>query len=247
MQEKHINEFTGCGIIIQARMSSSRFPGKMLASIAEKPLVEYVYRRCRSSKIKNLILATSDASSDDPIYEYCTGHNIPIVRGDLNNVLTRYIKAAESQGVEYICRVCGDTPFVDTSLMELSLKELISQRLDYVAPDRNTCASGFYVETVTLAALKKIAAMTKDDRDLEHVTKYILDNRGDFSIKLVDANLNPDILKDTRFTIDYPEDMILGNRIAARLADDYSFTSQDVIEIIKSIKETQGYVRHSRI
>ncbi len=231
-----LDKYKKCGIIIQARMSSNRFPGKMLTKIAGRPLVEYVYRRCSQSKIKNVLVATSDSVSDDSIYEYCDNIHIPVMRGDLDNVVKRYIQAARAQKMEYICRVCGDTPFVDTSLIELLLETLITRKLDYAAPDRNTCASGFYSETMTLDALEKVASATGDSEDLEHVTRYILNNRDKFLIKLIDAGLNPQFARGVRFTMDYPADLELVEGIASGLAGDYSFSSQDVLKMIKKIK-----------
>lgn len=225
-----------CGIIIQARMSSDRFPGKMLAQLSGGPLIKYVYGRCRRSKAKKVLVATSDDGSDDILYEYCRKNKIPAVRGALNNVIDRYVRAAESENVEYICRVCGDTPFVDTALIDLLFDTLIGKKLDYAAPDRQACAPGFYSETFTLKALKKVLGMTRSPEDLEHVTKYILDNSGRFAMELIDAGLNPEFAKKVRFTIDYPEDIKTGNEIAAKLSGDYSFSSGDILKIVKAMR-----------
>ncbi len=224
------------GIIIQARMSSNRFPGKMLATLAGHPLIEYVYQRCKASGAGMVLVATSDHYSDDSLYAYCRDRNIKVIRGDLDNVLKRYICAAESEKISYICRVCGDTPFVDTALINSLFHILENNALDYVAPDRQTCASGFYSETFTLKALKRTLKMAKSVDDLEHVTKYILDNKEIFKAVLVDAGLNPGFATNVRLTIDFPEDMEIAQKIATGLPRGYFFSSSDVINLVKAIK-----------
>lgn len=225
-------------IFIQARISSKRFPGKMLQNVIDNvPLAEYVYKRCLCSKSADIVsIITSTEKSDDELFTYCLENNIRVFRGSLNNVLDRYIKAADYFNASIICRVCGDTPFVDISLIDYAFDILKSGLLDYVAPDRNTCAPGFYSEIFTLQALNKVFTWTKFQEDLEHVTKFILDNTGMFKIKLLNAGLNQPFIQNIRFTIDYPEDVDLGNKIAAELPDGYAFSSQDVLNAVKLIR-----------
>ena len=181
-------------------------------------------------------VATSDHVSDDTLYAYCKSEKIPVMRGDLDNVVKRYVSVAESEKVVYICRVCGDTPFVDMALIESLFDTLISKSLDYVAPDRETCAPGFYSETFTVKALKRVLETARLGEDLEHVTKYILDNRDRFRVELVDAKLNPDFAKKVRFTVDYPEDIEIARKIVAGLPAGYLFSSSDVLNIVKAIR-----------
>lgn len=213
-------------------MSSRRFPAKMLAYLAGMPLIEYVYRRCKLSSIKNIWVATSKDSSDDALYRYCKENNINVLRGDLENVLERYILAAESLNAGYIIRVCADTLFVDIPLMQLLLHELISGKFEYVSFNRANCASCFISEAVTLQALKKVRSFTKSSEDLEHVTKFIIDNREIFLTKLLDVNLNPPHLRNIRLTIDLPEDLELAGEIVNELPDKLNFSSQDILNTV---------------
>jgi len=82
-------------------MSSDRFPGKMLEELGGVPLVEYVYRRCGTSNAADVIVATSADPSDDRLYSYCADRGIGIMRGSLDNVLARYIEAAEGAGARF--------------------------------------------------------------------------------------------------------------------------------------------------
>lgn len=230
---KKTSVFRECGIIIQARMSSERFPGKMMSCIYKKtPLLDYVYRRVKVSSIEHILVATSDDKSDDRLYRYCVKTGIPVFRGSLYNVLKRYIQAAEHIGVKYIVRVCGDTPFVDISLLELLAKTLIRDHLDYVSVDKKTCASGFYSEAISLKALKKSAAMTKDKENVEHVTKYIIDNKDKFLTKFTEVDLNPRFMRDFRLTIDYPNDMYTARAIIEKLPDRFCFTSKELLAVV---------------
>ena len=102
------NDLSKSAIIIQSRMSSQRFKGKMMAPIfGEIPLVEYIAKRCQRSNVKNILVATSDESSDDVIVEQCQKNDIPVMQGDLNNVLRRYVQTAEYLNAEYVVRLCG--------------------------------------------------------------------------------------------------------------------------------------------
>ncbi|MFA5339109.1 MAG: NTP transferase domain-containing protein, partial [Candidatus Omnitrophota bacterium] len=221
-------------IIIQARMSSSRFPGKVMSLLGGMPLVEYVYRRCNTCGADNVVVATSEDISDDAVYDHCRANRIPVFRGSLDNVLERYIRAAGSVNAEYIVRVCADTPFVDTALVNTLLKTLIAEKLDYASLERSTCASGFYSEALTAEALKKAAGKTKEKEDLEHVTKYITSHPQEFSVKFINAGLNPEFVHEIRLTIDHPGDLKRANAIVGELADPLAFTSKEVLEAVRN-------------
>ncbi|MDD5072701.1 MAG: NTP transferase domain-containing protein [Candidatus Omnitrophica bacterium] len=221
-------------IIIQARMSSSRFPGKVMSLLGGVPLVEYVYRRCKTCAVDNVLVATSEDTSDDTVYDHCRSGKIPVFRGSLDNVLERYIRAAGSVNAGYVVRVCADTPFVDTALVNTLLKALIAEKLDYASLERSTCASGFYSEAVTAEALEKAAMRTREKEDLEHVTKYITSHPQEFSAKFIDAGLNPEFLHGIRLTIDQPGDLKRANAIVSELVDPLAFTSKEVLETVRN-------------
>lgn len=219
-------------VIIQSRTSSARFPEKMLQQLAGMPLVEYVHRRCSKSSLTKVIVATSDDPSDDLLDEHCRKAGIFVIRGSLDNVLGRFIQVADSVGANYVVRVCGDTPFVDISLFEELNRLAVAERLDYAAYDRMTCAAGFYSEVVSVSALKKISQLTHAKEDLEHVTKFILDNKNSFNTRFIEADLNPESIKDIRLTIDFPLDLERANNIVKELKDPLDFSSRDIIAVV---------------
>src|SRR5574344_61029 len=106
-------------ILIQATLSSTRFPNKVMCELNSYSLIEYIYTRCKQTKIANqVIVITSIDSTDDPLYNLCIQKQISVFRGNLHDVLYRYIDAAEFHKIDVICRVCGDSPFVDIEAID---------------------------------------------------------------------------------------------------------------------------------
>ncbi|MDE7169332.1 MAG: hypothetical protein K2N67_03965, partial [Mucispirillum sp.] len=101
------------GIIIQARMGSSRLPGKVLADICGKPMLFHIVQRLRRSKAAdNIIIASSDLKEDDEVYEFCRNNGIGCFRGSSSNVLERYYECARKFHLDIIVRVTGDCPLI---------------------------------------------------------------------------------------------------------------------------------------
>jgi len=150
------------GILIQSRLSSSRLPKKMLMNLGEFKLVEFVYRRCLLSKESDICaVITSTDSSDDELYNFCIKKDIPIFRGSLNNVLQRYVDASEFFGLDLICRVCGDSPFVDTKYIDEMFADLINNNIDYIGFDKDTIIHGLDSEVFKFNILKGLNSYHK--------------------------------------------------------------------------------------
>lgn len=217
----------------------------MLKTIGGIPLVEFIYKRCILSNVSNLVsVITSDEESDDELFEYCNRHNIEAFRGSLNNVLHRYVKAAEFYNSSVICRVCGDSPFVDTQLIDEMFQLCEREQLDYVAPDKRKCIAGLDSEVITLSALKKSMANYTSDNEIEHVTVYIRNKPKDFRIKFVDADLKPNNLKDFVLTVDYPDDLLLCNKIIDFTGNNFNFSSKD---ILLAMSENRRFLNSNQI
>jgi len=222
-------------ILIQARLSSSRFPQKMLHLINNITLLEYVYNRCLQSKqADEVMIITSVNQSDDELYELCLKKKIPVFRGSLNNVLERYLESALFIKADVVCRVCGDSPFVDVNVIDNFFDLLEKNRkLEYI------CASdslnGFISEVFTLNVLKELNDKKLSNEDKEHVTKYIIDNIEKYNYKKIDLKLRPIDLENFTLTVDYPDDLETANKIAKEL-DNFNFNSSDVIKTLYKIK-----------
>ncbi|MDD3465779.1 MAG: hypothetical protein PHE67_01425 [Campylobacterales bacterium] len=222
------------GILIQARLSSSRFPRKMLDEICGFRLCEYVYNRCRMSKLDLVAVITSNDASDDELASFCDSRGIPVFRGDLNNVLDRYIKAADYFGLENIIRVCGDSPFVDIDLIDEIIQLALNRGFEYCAVV--DCLNGFMSEFVELGTLKQIALMADlSMEDKEHVTKYIRDRVDMFKSGFMEANLRPKELERYTLTVDYPVDIEIARKVCKDLKG-FDFKSTEILEILQKIE-----------
>lgn len=219
-------------VLIQARMSSSRFPGKMLSRLKGEYLIDFVFTRCSKSATADLVaIVTSTEKSDDPLYEHCLRRGFPVFRGSLNNVLERYIEAAKFFNIDFICRVCGDSPFVDYNSIDKMFTVLTREGIDFVSLSPVDCAPGFISEVVTLKALQKAYANHRSEQDLEHVTLFIRENPGDFKACYLNAGLAMGGKLDLKLTVDYPQDLSVCNKIAEFL--DKDFSSQDVLNVLE--------------
>lgn len=217
-------------ILIQARMSSERLPGKMLMPFGEAPLIEAVYRRCRLARgADQVCVLTSADSSDDPLFAHCSGQGIPCLRGALHDVLDRYLKAAESRRAAIICRVCGDSPFVDVGLIDRMFDRVLQGLCDYAAPDKATVVPGLDSEVFTLAALRTAAGEAREDRHREHVTLFIKENPSRFRIEVFAAGLRPAAVAGAALTVDRAEDLELCRRVRDILPPGFGFSSAEVL------------------
>ena len=223
-------------IFIQARLTSSRFPNKMLADLNGYSLCEYVYHRCTSSKkIDKVVVLTSDESSDDKLADMCVSKNIPVYRGNLNNVLDRFVSAADFFGAKYVIRVCGDSPFVDIDLLDdVMANSDVLDKYGYIL--LGNCLNGFMFEIIRADILKSLPAMHDlSDSDKEHVTKYIRDRAEQFKCLFLDANLRPKELEGYTLTVDYESDMQIARDICKELKG-FDFKSTDIIKILQELK-----------
>lgn len=221
------------GLLIQARSSSKRFPGKMLTPIIDKiPLIEYIHNRSSVSKEADLVaVITSVDRTDNELFAYCTKRGIKVFRGSLENVLDRYIKAAEFFKTDVICRLCGDSPFVDVGLIDRMFRMQAEEGLDYIAPAKGTCIAGLDSEVVTLSALRRSAEKATVE-EAEHVTLFLKNNKEKFRTKFLDAGMRSAGLSDISLTVDYPKDLKLCNRIAGSLGPRYDFKTEDIFDLL---------------
>jgi len=204
------------------------------------PLVEYVYRRCLTAEnAKITAVLTSTEHSDDPLADHCIKANIPVFRGNLDNVLHRYIEASDHYGVDHVCRVCGDSPFVDTGMIDSMFHDMAISGPDYISPAG--CIDGFFSEIIRKKALKKVKELTDNSDDLEHVTQFIRNNPNIFKIKTTDIT-NGQYESKVSITIDTAKDLQYCRKIVSLLrkyhpqsADPFAFSSDNILTILQRI------------
>lgn len=172
------------GIIIQARMDSRRFPGKVLYKVQGKPLLQYLLERLRSIKDSpEIIVATSLEKSDNPIVEFCSKSTIPVFRGSLANVAERFRKALDSFSLDGFVRISGDSPLLDQRLIEDGIKYFLENKYDLVTNVwPRTFPSGQSVEVIKTTTFQKISERISLPEDQEHVTRYFYRHSENFSI-----------------------------------------------------------------
>lgn len=218
-------------ILIQARLSSSRFPGKMLSYIKGEHLIDFVFKRCsESTRADSVAVITSGDKSDNALYEHCLSQGFPVFRGSLDNVLDRYITAAKFFNADFICRVCGDSPFVDYNLIDKMFVILERDNFDFVSLSPRDCIPGFISEVVTLKALEKAYVNHRSEQELEHVTLFIRENPNIFKINYLSSGLVTRSRLNLKLTVDYPEDLYICNKIADFLGN--NFSSEDVLRVL---------------
>jgi len=202
------------GAIIQARVSSTRLPRKVLLNLpfeSEITVLQQVVRRVfKSNNIRDLVVATTTDSDDDIIVEYAEKENAKWFRGSKEDVLSRYYLAAKENNLDVIVRITSDCPCIDWEIIDLVIDHHISEKSDYTSNTlKRTFPHGLDVEVLSFESLEKAYINAKENFEREHVCPYIYTTHKDqFKIFSVEANQNlsgPDI----RITLDTEEDYAL--------------------------------------
>ena len=195
---------TGAGIILQARMGSSRLPGKALASIAGQTILQHCLRRLMFAGVAPVVLATTDRPEDQVLADMAKGLGAAVFRGDADDVLGRFVAAAEAFGFEHVVRATGDNPGTDIQAPGRLLAALRTTEADYV--HEQGLPYGAAVEAVTRDALIHAAREATQSSDREHVTTYVRRNSHVFSVIQLPAPA-PLRRPDVRLTVDTAEDL----------------------------------------
>ena len=190
--------------VVQARMSSTRLPGKVLADLGGWPVLEWVVSRLRDSReLAGVVVATSDDPSDDPVAEAAPAR---VVRGPLDDVLGRYAIAARELGSEGLVRITADCPLIDPAVVDEVVGAWRTGDADYVANviEPRTYPVGMDTEVVSAGALLAADAEATDPYDREHVTPFVRSRPDRFPQQAV--TLDPP-RPEVRLTLDTPDDL----------------------------------------
>ncbi len=194
--------------IIQARMTSTRLPGKVLKQVLGKPLLSYLVERLsRVQRIDQIMVATTKNRTDDPIERLVTNLSIPVFRGSEANVLDRFYQAAKTVQAEHILRITADCPLIDPVLIDELIEFYHREKFDYASNcDPPSLPDGLDAEVFSFDVLAKAHANAKLPSEREHVTPYIRNHPDKF--KIGNLAYSPD-LSHLRWTVDEPDDFIL--------------------------------------
>jgi len=221
------------GIIIQARMGSTRLPGKIMKDLGGREILWRVVERCRKSNLANkVIIATSNEKGDDAIYNFCLRNGIDVFRGSLDNVLERYYECAKKYNLDVIVRITSDCPLIDPFIIDQTIDLFLRSNVDYVSNClQRIFPRGLDCEVFSFKALTQAHknAATNDER--EHVTMYIVKHCSTapyFVPKEYEGNF--------RLTVDEEDDYRL-----LKLIYDKFKTSDGIIDVKDVIKFLKQY------
>ncbi|HEX4177814.1 MAG TPA: NTP transferase domain-containing protein [Rhizomicrobium sp.] len=208
MDQTYARENIRVVAVIQARMGSTRLPGKVLKPIAGKPLLWHIVHRLKACRLlEDIAVATSVNPADEAIVEWCNQEGVIVVRGPEDDVLARYARAAEKLDADIIVRVSSDAPFIDAGFVDHLIATLIEQDGDYVLLEEGAETAHVGVDPFSRRALDRLMMdAAHDPAAKEHVTGYFKLNPG--FVKLVRARPYPPLArKGGRLTIDTPDDL----------------------------------------
>jgi spore coat polysaccharide biosynthesis protein SpsF len=198
-------------IIVQARMTSTRLPGKVLKTVLDKPLLEYQIERLRRMKLADeIVIATTTNDTDQPIVDFCNRLNLPFFRGSEEDVLSRYYGAAVEHNAEVVVRVTADCPVIDPRLSNEAIAFFLKSANNYNYLRLFQYPRGLDTEVFNFKVLEEAYFEATEQPDREHVTPFLYRHPERYKVKY----MNP--LEDYshhRWAVDTPEDFELIKRI----------------------------------
>ena len=216
--------------ILQARMSSTRLPGKVLMDLAGAPMIlRQVERVRRAGRIERLVVATSTDPSDDRLAEVVAAAGVDVHRGPLDDVLARFVGALDAFPSDQVVRLTGDCPLADPEAIDDTIGLHLASGADYTSntPDTHAYPKGLDVEVITAAALRRAAAAATTAEEHEHVTWGVWTRPDLYRLEWVRSEAADD--GDVRWTVDRPDDYEFVREVYAALYPaNPAFTSADI-------------------
>jgi len=211
--------------IIQARMGSSRFPGKIMKELNEKPILQHIVDFLKHSKmIGKIVIATTDLQEDDVVDSFAKKLKIDCFRGSSENVLERFYKCAKKFNADLIIRLTSDNPLVNPKIIDNLINLCKNSHCDYASNCLHlTYPYGYSTcEIFTFSTLTKLYETQKDPQSLEHVTYFITKNPNLFNIQEINAPKNLS-RPSWKLSVDTIEDYIIMQKIFSSLYQENSF------------------------
>lgn len=226
--------------IVQARMGSSRLPGKVLKDIAGQPMLTWVVdRACRAELVTEVVVATTTDPADDAIEALCQERGYPIYRGSVFDVLDRFYRAAQEFHADIVVRLTADCPLIDPTVIDRTVEALLESGADFSAnrlppPWKRTYPIGLDTEVVTFPALDRAWREAKLPYEREHVMPYLYDDPDRFKIQVVDAHQD---YGQMRWTVDTLEDLQAVRKIFELFGKRKDFSWLEVLELVDAHPE----------
>lgn len=228
-------------------MGSTRLPGKLLLPFYKgKTILDILLDKLSRIERTDIIIATTTNVSDNPIAAKAELMGVKCYRGDEQDVLSRFVGAAEYYGVDKIVRVCSDNPFIDIDSMQRLVDVAGTSEADYISFDVEGSPSilthyGFWAEYVSLKALLKVIQKTGEAFYHEHVTNYIYKHPSEFCIEWLDVEKEIVHNRDIRLTIDTESDFKNAGQLFAILYNEKEGRYPSAREVVEYIKEHPAY------
>ena len=230
--------------ILQARVSSTRLPGKVLKPILGVPMIlRQIERVKRANYIDKLIVATSTDASDNNLFEICQQHGIECLRGSLNDVLDRFYQVAIQYNPEHVVRLTGDCPLADPEIIDEVIQKHLTGEYDYTSNTvEPTYPDGLDVEIFRLSCLERAWKEASLPSQREHVTLFFHQHSELFNIGSMKNTVN---LSKLRWTVDELEDFELVNKIYEQLyPNNNSFSTCEILNYLNSNEVVKNINSH---
>jgi spore coat polysaccharide biosynthesis protein SpsF (cytidylyltransferase family) len=200
--------------IIQARMGSTRFPGKVLADLQGRPMLAHIIDRVsRAATVDRVVVATTVDPADDAVAELAAASGALVTRGPVDDVLSRFVLAAGEHGADVVVRITADCPLVDPEVVDAVVRVRAERDVEYAGNvDPATYPDGYDVEVLTTACLERLDSEALLAYEREHVTARVREDRDEYTRANVAWDRD---VSSLRLTVDVPEDL---QRVAAVLA-----------------------------
>lgn len=217
--------------IVQARMGSTRLPGKVLCDIAGQSMLARVIARLRRAKlVDELLIATTDSEIDDAVVAACQSLSVPAFRGQENDVLDRYYQAALSVGADAVVRVTSDCPLIDAEVTDQTVRTFLDRKVDYASNVlERRFPRGLDTEVMTIGALQRAWKHATQSYERAHVTPYIYEHPQLFTTGSFRCDHD---YSHHRWTVDTQEDLQFVQAVYERLGRSGDFDWRDVLELL---------------
>jgi spore coat polysaccharide biosynthesis protein SpsF len=218
--------------IIQARVGSSRLPGKVLMDLGGETVLARVVGRLRRAKLVNeIVVATTDSGIDNAIVRECRRLEVSCFRGSESDVLDRYYRTARSCEAEAVVRITSDCPVIDPQIVDETIRVFQQQRGDYASNAiSRTYPRGLDAEAFTMAALEQAWREAHEPHEREHVTPYFYEHPDLFHLVSLRARVD---YSQYRWTLDTAEDLELLRAIYSRFSNRDDFGWDEVIQLME--------------
>lgn len=222
--------------IIQARMGSSRLPGKVLKDLAGETMLARVISRLRATNLINEVLvATTNLPVDNAIVAESGRCGVRVARGDQDDVLDRYFQAAHLAEADVVVRITSDCPLIDPEVTDKTILAFLEDKPDYASNTIvRTYPRGLDTEVISLKALTRAWEEARKPYEREHVTPYLLEHPSEFVLLSVTGDVD---YSGFRWTVDTPEDLEFVQAVYFRLGGRTEFSWRDVLDLLNRAPE----------